>query len=154
MNDVIINMLGFEKIDGILEIERPAEKPLGFGAFCLTDREYTPSEMALKLRDALGCTALRYNNTEMPIRKLAVSTGSGGDLVKRAAEMGADGYVTAEIHHDKWLLAKRLGIAVFDCGHYHTENPGMQTLCRMLAAEFSDVEFVMSEVNEDPVEYV
>lgn len=154
MNDTIINLLGFEKTEGLLEVERDGEKLLGFGAFCLTDREYTPGEMAFKLRDALECTHLRYNNTEMPIRKIAVSTGSGGDLIAKAAEMGADAFVTSEIHHDKWLLAQRLGIAVFDCGHYHTENPGMLTLCRMLAADFPNIEFVMSEMNGDPVEYV
>ncbi len=154
MNDTIINMLGFEKTDGLLETVCGGEKPVGFGAFCIADREYTPAEMAFKLRDALGCNSLKFNNTEMPIRKLAVCTGSGGDFVAKAKEVGADGYVTAEIHHDKWLLAQRLGIAVFDCGHYHTENPGMFTLCRMLSADFPEIEFVMSEKNGDPVEYV
>lgn len=154
MNDVIINMLEFKKTEGVLEVERGGENPLGFGAFCETDREYTPSEMALKLRDALGCAQLKYNNTEMPLKKLAVCTGSGGNLIEKAAEMGADGYITSEVKHDQWLTARRLGIAVFDCGHYHTENPGMKTLCRMLAAEFPNVEFVMSESNGDPVEYV
>ncbi len=154
MNDVLINMLGFKKTDGILEVEISGENPLGFGAVCETDREYTPSEMALKLRDALGCTNLKYNNTEMPLKKLAVCTGSGGGMIERAFHMGVDGFITSEVKHDQWLTAKRLGIAVFDCGHYHTENPGMKTLCRMLAAEFPNVEFVMSEVNGDPVEYV
>ncbi len=85
---------------------------------------------------------------------LKLQAGSGGDFVKTAAMMGADAYITSEIHHDKWLLAKRMGLSVFDCGHYHTENPGMETLCRMLAADFPDIEFVMSEMNGDPVEYV
>jgi putative NIF3 family GTP cyclohydrolase 1 type 2 len=107
-----------------------------------------------KIRDALGCTQIKYNNTEMPVRKLAICTGSGGGFIERAKQMGADGYITAEVKHDQWLTAKRLGIAVFDCGHYHTENPGMETLCRMLAADFPNVEFVMSELNGDPVEYV
>ncbi len=151
MNDTIINMLGFEKCEGVLEEERCG---LGFGAFCSTDREYTPAELAFKIRDALGCEVIKYNNTEMPVRKIAVCTGSGGDFVKTAAMMGADAYITSEIHHDKWLLAKRMGLSVFDCGHYHTENPGMETLCRMLAADFPDIEFVMSEMNGDPVEYV
>lgn len=154
MNDSIIDLLGFEKTDGILEIETDGEKPLGFGAFCNTEREYTPIEMALKLRDALGCEAVRYNNTEMPIKKVAVSTGSGGDFIKKAAQMGADAYITAEVRHDKWLLAKKLGISVFDCGHYQTENPGMITLCRMLSADFPDIDFVMSEVDKDPTEYI
>lgn len=154
MNDTLINMLGFEKIAGILEVERSGENPLGFGVCCTTDREYTPSEMAFKLRDALGCESLKYNNTEMPIKKLAICTGSGGDFIKDAAEIGADGYVSAEIHHDKWLLAKRLGISVFDCGHYHTEIHGMTTLCKMLEADFSNIEFVMSEMDREPIEYV
>ena len=30
----------------------------------------------------------------------------------------------------------------------------MIRLCKMLAADFSNIEFVMSEVNKDPVKYV
>lgn len=155
MNDTLINLLGFSKTEGMLELVVPdGEKPLGFGAFCLTDREYTPEEMALKLKSDLDCQVVKFNNTEMPIKKLAVCTGSGGNLISAAAKMGADGYITSEIHHDKWLLAKRLGIAVFDCGHYSTEIHGMRTLCRMLAVDFPDVEFVMSETDKDPADYV
>ena len=154
MNDALIELLGFEKTDGILETERYGERPIGFGSFCIADTEYSSERLAEKLRDTFGCKIVKYNKCKKNIEKLAVCTGSGGDFIEKAALMGADGYITSEVHHDKWLLAERLDIAVFDCGHYHTENPGMIKLCKMLSADFLNIEFIMSETNKDPVEYV
>ena len=93
-------------------------------------------------------------NGGKPIKKAAFCTGSGGNLIEAALNQGADAYITSEVKHDQWLLAKQRGISVFDCGHFHTENIGMIRLCKMLAADFSNIEFVMSEVNKDPVKYV
>ena len=68
--------------------------------------------------------------------------------------MGADAYITSEVKHDQWLYAKRRGISVFDCGHYHTEIIGMERLCKRLTADFPDIEFIMSETDTDPVDYI
>lgn len=154
MNDALINLLGFEKTEGILEIEGYGEKTIGFGSFCNTDIAYSSAQLAELLKNALGCRLVKYNSCKKSITKIAVCTGSGGDLIEKAALMGADGYITSEVHHDKWLLAGRLGISVFDCGHYHTENPGMIMLCKMLSINFPNTEFIMSETNKDPVDYV
>lgn len=156
MSDVIVDILGFEKTDGILEITgtAPDGVPYGIGCICNTDREYTSDELAIKLKDVLNCSVVRYTKYFGPIEKAAVCTGSGGDLICAAYRAGAQAYITSEVKHDQWLEAKRLGMAVFDCGHYHTENPGMERLCKRLAAEFPQVEFIMSQVNKDPVRYV
>ncbi|MGN0620993.1 MAG: Nif3-like dinuclear metal center hexameric protein [Porcipelethomonas sp.] len=156
MSDIIAELLGFKKTEGILEITGSLSdgSPYGFGCFCEADKEYTSDELALKLKDVLGCEMIRYTKYFGPISNIAVCTGSGGDLIGEAYKAGAQAYITSEVKHDQWLEARRLGIAVFDCGHFHTENPGMIRLCRMLSAEFPQVEFIMSQVNKDPVNYV
>lgn len=154
MSDILMELTGFEKTEGILEITGQNYKTYGFGTIGIASQEYQVDELAKKLKNVLGCTVVRYTDGGKPIKKAAFCTGSGGNLIEAALNQGADAYITSEVKHDQWLLAKQRGISVFDCGHFHTENIGMIRLCKMLAADFSNIEFVMSEVNKDPVKYV
>lgn len=154
MSDILMNLVGFEKSEGILEITGQRNKSYGFGTIGVASQEYQVDELAKKLKNVLGCTVVRYTDGGKPIKKAAFCTGSGGNLIEAALNQGADAYITSEVKHDQWLLAKQRGISVFDCGHFHTENIGMIRLCKMFAADFSNIEFVMSEVNKDPVKYV
>ena len=154
MSDILMNLVGFEKSEGILEITGQRNKSYGFGTIGVASQEYQADELAKKLKNVLGCTVVRYTDGGKPIKKAAFCTGSGGNLIEAALNQGADAYITSEVKHDQWLLAKQRGISVFDCSHFHTENIGMIRLCKMLAADFSNIEFVMSEVNKDPVKYV
>ena len=154
MSDILMELTGFEKTEGILEITGQNYKTYGFGTIGIASQEYQVDELAKKLKNVLGCTVVRYTDGGKPIKKAAFCTGSGGNLILAAVNQGADAYITSEVKHDQWLLAKQRGISVFDCGHFHTENIGMIRLCKMLAADFSNIEFVMSEVNKDPVKYV
>lgn len=153
MSDILMEIAGFEKIDGILEIVGGGDKSYGFGTVGISDEEYTPMQLASKLRDVLNCKVVKYNNCGKTIKKAAFCTGSGGNLIEAAVNCGADAYITSEVKHDQWLFAERKGISVFDCGHYHTEIVGMQRLCKMLEAEFSNIEFIMSNAEKDPVCY-
>lgn len=153
MSDILMNLVGFKKIEGILEVTGQNEKPYGFGSLGVSSEEYTADKLAQRLKNVLGCTVVKYTDGGAPISKAAFCTGSGGNLVEAAINAGADAYITSEVKHDQWLLAKQKGISVFDCGHFHTENIGMIRLCKMLAADFPNIEFVMSEVNKDPVKY-
>jgi len=154
MSSVLMELTGFNKTEGILEVVGNNGKPYGFGTVGITDTEYTAVQLASKLRDMLGCTVVKFTEGSNNIKKAAFCTGSGGNLIEAALNNGADAYITSEVKHDQWLFAKRKGIAVFDCGHYHTEIIGMKRLCKMLEAEFSDIEFVMSQADRDPVKYV
>ena len=154
MSDILMELTGFEKTEGILEITGQNYKTYGFGTIGIASQEYQVDELAKKLKNVLGCTVVRYTDGGKPIKKAAFCTGSGGNLIIAALNQGEDAYITSEVKHDQWLLAKQRGISVFDCGHFHTENIGMIRLCKMLAADFSNIEFVMSEVNKDPVKYV
>lgn len=154
MSDILMELSGFDKTDGILEITGKNENPYGFGTIGVSDKEYTTQQLGEKLRDVLGCTIIKYTEANRPIKKAAFCTGSGGDLIEAAIALGADAYITSEVKHDQWIYAKRKGISVFDCGHYHTEIVGMKKLCKMLEAEFANIEFVFSEADKDPVNYV
>lgn len=77
-------------------------------------------------------TSVRVNGSGT-IRTVAVCGGSGGDFIAALAPI-ADAFVTGEVRHHEWLAAR--DIAVIEAGHYATEVPVVDTLCRWLSDAF------------------
>lgn len=79
-------------------------------------------------------TAVRVNG-DRPVQRVAVCGGSGGEFIPPLSTQ-ADAYVTGEVRHHEWLLAEELRLTVLEAGHYATEAPVVDTLCRWLTAAF------------------
>lgn len=79
-------------------------------------------------------TAVRVNGSR-PVRRVAVCGGSGGEFLPALAAE-ADAYVTGEARHHEWLLAEQRGLTLLEAGHYATEVPVVDTLCRWLTDAF------------------
>ncbi|MBQ4612341.1 MAG: Nif3-like dinuclear metal center hexameric protein [Clostridia bacterium] len=82
---------------------------------------------------ALG-TAVRTNGGGQ-IKTVALCGGSGGDFLPSLADK-ADAFVTGEVRHHEWLWANAHDFAVIEAGHYATEVPVVDTLCRWLTEAF------------------
>lgn len=79
-------------------------------------------------------TAVRVNGGG-EIRTVAVCGGSGGDFITPLADK-IDAFVSGEVRHHQWLEANALGVTVIEAGHYATEVPIVDTLCRWLREAF------------------
>ncbi len=77
-------------------------------------------------------TSVRVNGSG-DIRTVAVCGGSGGDFIGALAPL-ADAFVTGEVRHHEWLAAH--DITIIEAGHYATEVPVVDTLCRWLSDTF------------------
>ncbi len=77
-------------------------------------------------------TAVRVSGSG-DIRTVAVCGGSGGDFLDALAPI-ADAFVTGEVRHHEWLATH--GVTVIEAGHYATEVPIVDTLCRWLTDTF------------------
>lgn len=86
-------------------------------------------------------TAVKYVG-EGNIKNIAVCSGSGSEFLFDAIENGCDALVTSEVKHHLFLEAEHLGIAVFDAGHFPTEDVVIEPLCSMLSKEFPEIEFI------------
>lgn len=69
-------------------------------------------------------------------RKVGVITGSGGDMVDKAAAAGVDTFITGEGPQWSWVRAEELGLNVIYAGHYATETFGVKALAAHLAKKF------------------
>lgn len=98
---------------------------------------------ALQIKETLDAS-VNFVSSSKPIETVAVCSGGGGDLIKAAAEIGADALVTGEAKHHEFLEAKRLGVALFAAGHYETEVVVLEFLRKSLALQFDGVEVFVS----------
>lgn len=124
----------------------------GFGWIAQSEVEFKADEMADILREAFGCSVVRYCTGSRPIRKIALCSGSGGSFLSGIIEQNCDALITGDIKHDQWYTAKNAGISLFDCGHYHTERIAVELLAEKLKAAFPDAE-IIREKSEDPASY-
>lgn len=112
----------------------------------------TARELALHIKKRLGCGAVQYTESSDKISRLAVIGGSAGDLAVPVFEAGeADAVLTGEAKHHELLDAVNCGKTLFVAGHFDTEVVVLKPLADYLAAQFAEVEFVVSKYSAPSV---
>jgi dinuclear metal center YbgI/SA1388 family protein len=158
INDILYNLfkMPLSLGDDITPIEDVYHTGLGdgFGRVCSTTTELTYSELAKTLKKLLNCSVVRYVPSNRPIKKVAFCSGSGGSMLEDVIAMGVDVFITGDVKHDRWLYAKDNGIALYDCGHFHTENVVVPYLRQLIFASVPNVEVYVAQASHDVVKYV
>jgi len=111
------------------------------------------NDFAKSLKNNLNISGLRYTDTGM-IQKIAVSCGAGGENISVAKKYGADAFITGEIKHHQIIYANDHNIAVFDLGHFNSENLIIPKLVKRLSANFPDTHFIQSQTFSDKLIYL
>lgn len=108
-----------------------------FGLLGSLEQSLTPEQLADRLTDTLGL-APRYNPTGGAITRVGICGGSGAELATIAVSEGVaiDAFITADVKHHEFIEAARLGITLYDAGHYATEQVVIPALTRRLAHQF------------------
>ncbi|MEE1060949.1 MAG: Nif3-like dinuclear metal center hexameric protein [Ruminococcus sp.] len=106
------------------------------------------------VKEKLGCAGLRYTHGNGKVKKVAVSSGSGGSNVYAAKAEGADAILIGEIKHHEIIDANSMGLAIIDAGHFRTEDVVIAPLCEKLNNKFEQVEFIKSKVCNDNLRYI
>ena len=83
------------------------------------------------------------------INKVAVVTGSGADLVKKAQRQGADVLITGDVKYHDAQDALDMGMNIIDCGHFDSEDIFKDVMKRFLE-EIEEIEVLSSEINLNP----
>lgn len=116
-------------------------KPLledGMGRIGALERELTLAELTERAKEVLNAKTIRAaGDPQMPVRRLAIVTGSGMSLAMEAKAAGADAILTGDAKYHAAAGAVDSGIAVIDAGHFATERPAMIQLIQGLQAHFN-----------------
>jgi putative NIF3 family GTP cyclohydrolase 1 type 2 len=107
-------------------------------------------EFAEIIKAALG-GKVTYTDSGKQINKVAVCSGSGGDLVRAATIAGADALLTGEAKYHEILDSREAGIALFVAGHYETEVVVLDYLKSSIENRFPSVE--VKTFDNSPVKY-
>ncbi|MDR2073812.1 MAG: Nif3-like dinuclear metal center hexameric protein [Oscillospiraceae bacterium] len=110
-------------------------------------------EFAGHIKKNLNCTGIRFTNFGGEIKKVAVASGSCGELVFESILKGAQAFVTGEIKHHEILAAGSAGLMIFDVGHYKSEDVIIDYLLEIMQNKFSDIKFAKSKAFSDFVEF-
>lgn len=117
-----------------LELENVIIADDGMTRIGTLPEETTVTAFAGQVAQALD-TTVRVSNHDHPIRTVAVCGGSGGDFIPALVD-AADALVTGEVKHHQWLEANANRLTLIEAGHYATEAPVVDTLCRWLQETF------------------
>lgn len=136
VNDVLMERLGV-RTESVLDED-------GCGRIGYLDAKMTLQEFLPRCRAALGCEGLRYADARRPVYRVAVMGGSGSSAIDRAAALGCDTYVTADVKYHQFQHAADLGINLIDADHFYSENPVMEILADRLGTAFPALKVSLS----------
>ena len=118
------------------------------------EREITAEEFACRIADRLGCAGLRYTRKNGSLKKVGIACGAGGSSVFKANELRADAFVTGEIKHHEILFAREHNIAVFDIGHFRSEDMIIEKLAERLSKLFPSTVFNKAVYDTEELFYI
>lgn len=113
----------------------------------------TAKAFAQKVKSVLG-GSVSYTLPEKEIERVAFCSGSGGDLITLAKEIGADALLTGEAKHHEYLLSNDSDVSLLVAGHYETENIICEGLQKLLKEKFGDSIEVKTSLQKPPVNYI
>ena len=147
VNDVLAERLGLQNI----EIINPVDD---FGLLRYgTVEEQSMEAFLATVKHNLDCDGLRYVNSNVPVRKVAVGGGACADEMHEAFAAGCDTFVTSDVKYNQFWDAYDLGMNLIDAGHFHTENPVVAVLAEKIAAAFPEIEVEISKIHTDCMKF-
>jgi dinuclear metal center YbgI/SA1388 family protein len=89
---------------------------------------------------------------QRPIRKVAICGGAGSFLLPEAIAMGADAFITGEMHyHEYFAHEQEIQIAVI--GHYQSEQYTAELFAEILHASCPELKTYITSINTNPIHY-
>lgn len=154
INEEIINVLGFNNSKLIEKSEVKGFEGSGIGRIVTLEEEISVEELIATVKEKLNIKNLRAVIGKNKIKKIAVVNGSGQDYFGKALSMGADCIITGDTTYHFVSDYKELGVTILDAGHFPTEWLVFLKVMKRLEEKFEQIQFIHSEVSEDPYTFV
>ncbi|MBR1687630.1 MAG: Nif3-like dinuclear metal center hexameric protein [Prevotella sp.] len=107
-----------------------------------------------RVKDRFGVACAQCNELlRRPIRRVAICGGAGDFLLSEAEQLGADAFITGEMHYHAYFgYEQRIQICVI--GHYQSEQFTSEVFARIIAEHCPGVRTVIAETNTNPIVYI
>lgn len=121
----------------------------GLGRIGVLDSAMRASEFIERVAQVLHTNRLAFiGDYDRMVRTVALCSGAGSDYLQDAARRQADLYLTGEVKHHHALLARQLGLAVIDAGHFATERPAVHQFAEYLTMQLPQLRIVIAEEHD------
>ena len=149
-NDVLADLLA------VKQSENP-ESENSLGCVGILEENITLKKFAQSVKNKLHLEKIIYiGDAEKKIKKVAIVTGSGGDLkfFDYAKKNGCDVLVTSDVKYHNAQIALEMDLCLIDATHYSTEVIIVPVIRKYLQSKFSNLEIFESDVNGQVVNYI
>ncbi len=127
---------------------------VGLGRYGKLKEPMDFKKLGIKLKNELSINHLRIvGDLNDKVEKVAIVTGSGADMIKKAYKHGCDVLITGDIKYHDAQDALDMGMKVIDCGHFDTENVFADIMFNYLSENF-DIDIIKSDVNLNPFDII
>ena len=114
-------------------------------------KEYVSlKELCDNIKEKLNMNHIRLvGDINTKINKVAVVTGSGADMVKKAQRAGAEVIITGDVKYHDAQDALDMGMCIVDCGHFETEDIFKDAMKRFLD-DIEEINVMKSDIYLNP----
>jgi len=134
MNAYIAFKLGID-VDGYLE---ETAEGAGIGIAGNLEKETSLRDFCVRVARETGSSVIHlssFASDDRRVRRAAFCGGSGRDYIERAAELGADVYVTSDVTNSGFMKAADLEMPVVTLTHFETEKSFIRIMADILRNE-------------------
>jgi len=162
LNDLFAEKLGLQNccfLEPAASSQEGPENPHGMGRVGELSKPATLGILAETIKTTFGLNSLKISgHLFIPVKKIAVCTGSGSGLMKQFFSTDADVYVSGDLKFHDAKDAETHHRGLIDVGHFASEQIMIDLVARQLAGRIKekglDVTVEALQVEADPFQYV
>lgn len=127
---------------------------VGLGRYSSLSNEINLQDLCEKIKLKLDMDHIRVvGELNTKIKKVAVVTGAGSDMVSLAKSKNCDVIITGDVKYHEAQDALDMNMCIIDCGHFDTENIFKDVMKRFLDT-IECIEVFRSEINLNPFKII
>lgn len=143
LNDLLARKLGLKKCMSLSPLSHEFElqdksvlsdnSVTGIGRIGMLPNEAVLARLVSDIKKKLGLTSIRVvGDRDLPVRKVAICTGSGGSLIPAFLASDAQVFVSGDLSYHNGRVVESMGRAMIDIGHFASEHLMVEDLTRRL----------------------
>lgn len=137
----------------VYKLENKGES-VGLGRYVSLNDKISLQDLCEEIKLKLNMDYIRVvGELDTKIKKVAVVTGAGSDMVSLAKSKNCDVIITGDVKYHEAQDALDMSMSIIDCGHFDTEDIFKDVMKRFLD-KLEDVEVIKSEVNLNPFKII
>jgi dinuclear metal center YbgI/SA1388 family protein len=156
INSRLAEGLGLSDIAPIaLASDQGPDGTVGTGRWGRMAEPITLRDVANRVKRFLSAQRLQVVGPDpMPVSRVAVACGSGGELLEPARQLGCHCLVTGEARFHTCLEAEAAGMGLVLPGHFASERFAVQCLGDDLTERLAGIEVWVSQREQDPLRWI